>query len=818
MTLTATLDSDVQALRNRALRYVNQLPDPLGFAREIGAHLLFTLTGRKLDPDTIHYHRFASGASSHATFSGWWHLGPPVETLTFSQLLLSRFNVHDHQAPDELDIYSGFYTADASHPLYDERNEVRLAPRAVLEAFWTLDASAKFLRRIEVFWETYGEDFVMLAKTHFIAQAMRARESGLLVEHDYQFVLRAMVGEVGSPLDRAQLQGLPSRTDESCVRTFDISGYRAADMYRVVMPDGRQIIYCPSMRPCFHIVAQGHGARQWVQDQSRDASARARFLSLFMAGNAQSPAARSTLAAALQHSVAQAAGVNQLDLPISGEPFAFVRSLAQQQMVDEAKALMTSNASLRRHLWSQSLGCFLTLFGGFTVLAAPVALAALGAAVAKLVVDGSQAIAGATVRERRAGVLSALFDSLFIAFNAPLLRSLQSTDVALEEGLEVGDAATPPDTVDDVPVANGVFWVDKQPAIRMGGVVYPVRHVAESGQWFIIDPANPFAFQSAAAVRFDPLTGQWQRGPALRLLGGMEDAPPAPGSAGAQSVDWSVYMRADVAESRRLARIAMARQRECLQHLPVARFEYLDEEGVYIDDLGVGHRVYQMDDGQFISQSISSYTGSGELINAVFRMTELQTTIAETVAETLEFADDLEQVGHNAEVDLYRGGSGARGTSGAHFRSGQISIGDVLVNTDVTSFSENPYIPVRFASTSLDGGLPIEGEVPSFDETSVVFVLRKGEYFGAFPVAPFSEFSEEAESLILPGAYWRVVGAEEERGEAFRFMRIDLVEVAAIQPGEKVFDMRTGELFSHASHTAKMHPGAELLTQRFFAH
>jgi hypothetical protein len=818
MTALATVDVGAQALRQRALRYVNQMPDPQAFAREIGAHLLFTLTARTLDPDAIYFHRFKGGASSSSTFTGWWHVGPPIETLTFTQLLLSRFTVHEQQTPDELGVYSGFYSADASQRIFDERNEVRLSPQVVLEKFWALDIAPKFLRRIEVFWQAHGADFITLAKTHFIAQALRARESGLLVEQDYRFVLQAMLGALSSPLDVAQLNKTSDLRTGTCVRTFDIAGYRAADMYRVVMPDRRQILYCPSLRPCFHIVADDRGVSRWVRDQCRDPSARARFLSLFMAGNAESAAARSTLAGVLERSVTGTLVVNQLDLPILEEPFAFARKLAQQQMVAQAEALMTSNASLRRQLWSQSLGCFLTLFGGFAVMTAPMALAVVGAGVAKLVVDVSEAVAGATVSARRAGVLSALLDSLFIAFNAPLLRGLGSPGAALEQGLEGIEAGTPAYAVEDAPQPNIVLWIDEQPAIRMDGVAYPVRYVADSGQWFIVDPANPFAFQTGVPVRFDPLTQTWTPGPALRLLGGMDVAPPAPGGSAVQPIDWSVYMRADPAESRRLARIAMARQRECLQHLPVARFEGLNDTGDYVDDFGGEHRVYQMDDGQFISRAISGYTSSGVLINAVFRLTELETTIAETVAEVLEFADDLDQVGHNAAVDLYRGGSGARGTSGAHFRNGTIKVGDILVNTDVTSFTENPYIPVRFASTSLDGAAPLADDVPIFDDTSVLFVLRKGTYFGAFPIAPFSDISDEAESLILPGAYWRVEGFGEESGEAFYFMRVDLTEVAAIRPGDRVFDMRTGEPFSPASYAAKMHPGAELLVRRFFAH
>jgi hypothetical protein len=813
MTTTVNVESSAQALRNRTLRYINQMPHPQGFAREIGVHLLLTLTGRKLDPDKVYLHRFEGGASAD-TFTGWWHLGPPRETQTFTQLLLTRFSVHEQQTPDELAVYSGFYTADASQPVFDKSNEVQLSQRIVLQAFWALDIQPRFMRRIEVFWKQYGADFVTLAKTHFIAQTVRARESGLLVEQDYQFVLRAMLGELNSPLDAAQLQTVPHRLDDTCVRTVDIAGYRAADMYRIVMPDGRHVIYCPSMRPCFHIAADRQAMHQWVLDQTRDAPARARFLSLFLVGNAQSAAGRSTLVAFLERNVAQDVVVNQLDLPMFGDPFAYVRYLAEQQMIDEAKALMTSNASLTRQIYSQSLGSFMALFGGFAMLAPPVALAVLGAGVAKLVVDVAQAVDEGTVQVRRAGILSAIFDSLFIAFNAPLLRGLRATGAELEEI----EPHLPSAELKGVPAANKVLRIGDQLAIRLDGIAYPVRYVRDSGQWFIVDPTNPFAFQSGPPVRFNLVTGEWEQGPALRLRGGMEVAPPAPGGAGVEPLDWAEYMRVNVAESRRLARIAMARQRECLQHLPVARIEDLNEEGAYVDDLGVAHRVYQMDDGEFISQAISGYTASGVLINAVFRMTELETTIAETVAETLEFADDLEQVGHSAVVDLYRGGSGVRGTSGAHFRSGQIKAGDILVNTDVTSFSENPYIPVRFASVSLDGAKLTDGDVPIFDDTSVVFVLRKGGYFGAFPVAPFSEFSEEAESLILPGAYWRVADVGEVTGEAFYFMGVELVEVETIQPGERVFDMRTGEPFSHESYAARMHPGAELLIQRFFSH
>ncbi|MCV5949127.1 hypothetical protein OFN94_30410, partial [Escherichia coli] len=88
-------------------------------------------------------------------------------------------------------------------------------------------------------------------------------------------------------------------------------------------------------------------------------------------------------------------------------------------------------------------------------------------------------------------------------------------------------------------------------------------------------------------------------------------------------------------------------------------------------------------------------------------------------------ADDIQVVGYSNDVELYRGGSGDRGTSGAVFRSGQIKVGDVLVNTDITSFSENPYVVSAFASSR--AGAPTNAVIGpiTFDDTSVVFVLPK---------------------------------------------------------------------------------------------
>lgn len=481
---------------------------------------------------------------------------------------------------------------------------------------------------------------------------------------------------------------------------------------------------------------------------------------------------------------------------------------AKTQMLAEANTLITANADLRKQLWRGYLGAFIRVFGVFAPLAWPAALTAVGAGVARVGLDIDQAVRGHSAGLRKQGVVDAVLDGIFVLFNAPLLRSATLETNALGEVIALDDAPTP-NPAQDLPINRGVQYSPSgSPFITLDGVEYVVQYRGQMQQWCIVDPANPYGFYGFKPVYYDVDARLWRKGSPLRLAGGMEQSALG-------DPFWDQYMRTDHTEQMRLSRRAMERQRECLQHLMVAPETHIDDEGEYTDRLGLVHSVYQSEDGEFRALQIARYTDEPDAYNSILRYDPPSDTYAMSVERVQLLADEVQLIGSNNSVDLFRAGSGVRGTSGQFFRDGRIEVGDLLVNTDITSFSENPYVTAEFAS-SLGGGEPGPTRPMLFDDTSVVFVLRAGDYQGATPIAPFSELGRESESIMLPGHFFQVQGIQEVTGAAYRFMRVDLQEVTGRQAGKNVFELRTGLPYSAEVHASRLSPAAQALVTRFF--
>jgi hypothetical protein len=174
-----------------------------------------------------------------------------------------------------------------------------------------------------------------------------------------------------------------------------------------------------------------------------------------------------------------------------------------------------------------------------------------------------------------------------------------------------------------------------------------------------------------------------------------------------------------------------------------------------------------------------------------------------------------EKLPPTGNVTLYRGGYEDRGTSGRHFRNGLIKKGDILVNADFLSFTENPFTVVRFCKR------PFEPTTPG----SVVFILRKP--FSARPIAPLSmrSLQREDESLCPPLCFFQINAISDIRpminGAANPVVIVELVEQPAgrhIQQVRKTprgsssprgpgyFDFRTGEPFDYGQMEQRLRP------------
>src|SRR5690606_35958744 len=115
--------------------------------------------------------------------------------------------------------------------------------------------------------------------------------------------------------------------------------------------------------------------------------------------------------------------INRLDKVIPGDVFDHLRELARHNMQVQAQRL-TSNASLNKQLWISYLNAFIRVFGAAAPLGWPVALTLVGAGLANVGLNIDQAVNGNTPGLRKAGVLGAVFNSVFVAFNLPMLGAI----------------------------------------------------------------------------------------------------------------------------------------------------------------------------------------------------------------------------------------------------------------------------------------------------------------------------------------------------------------------------------------------------------
>ncbi|MCF5197680.1 dermonecrotic toxin domain-containing protein [Pseudomonas syringae] len=851
--------TDQQLLRERAQQFVLDYPDLHDLAYIAASKIILQHTHRMFNPEKVYWHRFGSASSSPRTFTGWQHSGKPVQSMTLIELLMKHFSAHDQEASDELSLYGGFYTDGPDHGFFDERNEVPMLPQDVLNDMWTLDFSSLYSRRMERFWNTHSDNFCILAKAQYLVAAGHCLRKGQLSPDDFKQVTRVVIADpLQTPTLKALQEPLPLPPGVS-VHTLDIDGIKAHDLLRIVIAGGREVIYWPDAEQPFMAFDSERALYHWLKEQFMGEQAAKAMTGHFLRGEASRTQDGARFARAVSDLLAHdwradVRLINQSQAPIAGDPFVYLRDVARQAMSADAREILTSNTDLLKQIWIGYLSAFLRAFGGLAPLSWPVALTLVGASLANTGLNIDQAVNGKTPAQRRAGVLGAILNTLYLLFNLPLLMSIRvapqplqvtTTDVASisSEALEGGSVLADPldnmegnlllDTLTPsaeegrlrgvYTLGNGETW------IKLAHLPYRVMFNEQQQCWMVVNPDNPFAFIGSKPVRLNA-EGKWTLMASPGLQGGSPmDVQIPSGSASAPvgkpyatvgSSFWDRYLQTDIFNKQHFAETALARQKQVMSIWDATPEDVLESDSspdgneVYRDPWQGKHRVFKLGDDDYYAANITLYTQDDAQFNRFLRTGE---SLGRNQVRAIErLADDIHVVGYNNDVELYRGGSGDRGTSGAVFRSGQIKVGDVLVNTDVTSFSENPYVVSAFASSR--AGAPASAMLGpvTFDDTSVVFVLPKGRYLRATPVAPFSASPDEAESIFLPGCYFQIDSIEEVSGEFYRIMKVQMQEVDRPIQGRALYDMRTGEPFSREQYALKLGTDAKVLVDRFF--
>lgn len=549
----------IDELKSMGHRLVDACPDMRQMARDIAINLLKKHTGTDIEPDTVYWHRFTTSQSNPLTFNGWRHVETPVESMTLPQLVLHRFNAQDQDNADDLQVMSGFYTADAQAGRYDVSNEVKMLPVDIMNDFWELDFCTQFRTRLTSFWRDCSDDFRTMAKANFLAKALEEWQSEHLRRADFQAILKAVADTVRSPFDASMLTASSPAPGELRVTAFDIGGHQASDILRIVTSTGRQIIYIPGETFAFQAFETPENLRQWLIDSTTNPGDRARFLAHFplAARHENDPDAGLNHLMDLLASQANASPnslLNQHDHDLGVDAFTWLRDAARHRMTADADFSLRSNGDLRKQMWIGYLNAFSHVLGPLAALDWPVALAVVGAGLADMGLNIDQAVNGHTTAERKAGVIGAigsavdtLLNSLFLLDTGlsnlneyePETLIPPREEVNLQPVLDdvknsVGPASddAPVDTesahadllsrvksnhlfADATPSTQpgrmrGIYQLANQETyIALEGSFYQVRYVNEMNSWVIIDPENPFSFYDNLPVRLDP-AGHWE--------------------------------------------------------------------------------------------------------------------------------------------------------------------------------------------------------------------------------------------------------------------------------------------------------------------
>ncbi len=554
-----------EQLQQLAQPLVIECPDMRQMARETAQAILAQHGHAHLDPDRVYLNRFDAAQSSPRTFSGWAHHDAPVQSFTLPQLVMHRFDVHDQDNADLLSYLTGFYSEGSSATVFDERNEIPIAPSDVLAEFWAIDFSRHFHQRLDTFWQLRTDTYRTLAKVHFLGAVLEACEADAhsdLAKRSLQ-VAQALVGPLTWPptLEQLRQEVTPEPAYRLC--SFDIGGHLASDILRVRMQDGYQLLYIPGEVDPLQLFATDRDLYWWVLNTTNQSDNRSRFMSHFPlashAGNDDSVGLNPMLDLLFYNwGSDRHACLNQLDATIAGDAFSALRDRTRQRMYDDAHIALHSNADLRKQLWIGYLGAFSQVVGPMAAVDWPIALAAVGAGLAQVGLNIDQAITGRTTAERQASAIAAVIGAIATLFDAAALAGLlKAAGQDLEAlGAEQSPPLEPTDELAPATTAEIQAWVpasarqtERAALVEpfMANIViegeagsgaldniytqagshyvlideapYQVRWVGQLQSWVIVDPGNPYSFYRNVPVRLE--AGQWHPYPRPGLQGGM---------------------------------------------------------------------------------------------------------------------------------------------------------------------------------------------------------------------------------------------------------------------------------------------------------
>lgn len=445
------------AYKHLAVDVADNLPNVRAQAKLWAQSLIFKLTGKQVDADTLYLNRF-NGSQSASTATGWEHRNEePTSSLRLPDALLKNFSENDW-VPGNLDSEAGIYRDGPGQSKtggYGARNQFPLAPSALMHASWKTDFQAHMTQQIDSFWKDRGDNYQTAVKGEFVYQARKQMQAAQAAspaeralqapEHrfsreDYRLVMGAAANlplNENAPLSVEQLKASAPPEGNVQAHAFNIKGFLSNDMVRFSAADGgQQVLYMPGAEPAFLRFDSLEKLDQWVIEQTKDPKKREALLAhfplisrqdhepgtlerltkvfmpiLWFSNVGTKTEGLDTIADKLASGKLKDPTFDGRDSHIKGDVFSAMTSASKERMTSDADVMIKSNSEVTRDTWLNDITVAAGLLTKLAPIAAPVAAAAAVTGLTELALGAEKQASGDTLAERNDGASKA-FDGL----------------------------------------------------------------------------------------------------------------------------------------------------------------------------------------------------------------------------------------------------------------------------------------------------------------------------------------------------------------------------------------------------------------------
>ena len=483
--------------KHLAVDVATNLPDTRAEAKKWAEALIFKLTGKHVDADTLYFNRFDNYNTplKGATASGAEHINDePKSSLRLPDALLKNFSEHD-AIPGELDTHAGIYTVGYGAGAtggYGAHNEFPLAPSKLMHESWKTDFQVQMDEKIDKFWSTHTDNYAAAIKGEFTYQARKqlkaaeakpaAEQAVQAPEHrftrdDYRLVMGAVSNlplDENAPLSVEQLKAKAPVNGVVKAYALDIHGITSSDIVRFSADDGgRQVLYIPGAVPAFLRFDSLDKLNEWVTNQAADPQKREALAAHFPLASRQDHThepsvsesildglipgfalVRSgwktkgldTLLSEMANASLKGPAVNASHAQIEGDVFSTLTAASKKRMSSDADIVIKSNSEVSRDTWLNDITVAAGLLAKLAPIAAPVAAAAVITSLAEVALGTEKASSGDTEAERKDGASKAFDGVLNVLFSAGA-STVPEDPFALPPENEIvpGEPISPPD-------------------------------------------------------------------------------------------------------------------------------------------------------------------------------------------------------------------------------------------------------------------------------------------------------------------------------------------------------------------------------------